>query len=221
MRHPVAAEPEDSAARGPGRDLHGDLPLQRRHRDLGAERRIVDGHREVHVEVVTLALEARVGPDRGPEVEIAAPGAGPRAFPRDPHARAGVDAGRDSHFEVAPSLGPAGAVALGARLAVDVSGPPAGLAGLVQLERDGLARPAKGLLERQLDRGLDVVPLAGPEAAPPPLGAAQVAEVAELHLAEPTAPASAADQVAEDGPEEVREAAGVAAAEAYFLTLER
>src|SRR5213593_3825026 len=218
MRHPVAGEPEHPAARGLGRDLHGDLPLQRRHRDLGAERRVGDRHQEVHVEVVALALEARVGPDRDLEVEVAAAAAGPGALTRDPDARARVDAGRDLHLEVAPSLGPAGAAALGARLAVDVSGPAAGLAGLVQLERDGLARPAKRLLERELDRGLGVAPLAGAEAAPAPLGAAQVAEVAELRLAEPTPPARAADQVAEDGPEEIREAAGVAAPEAYFLT---
>ena len=102
-----------------------------------------------------------------------------------------------------------------------MSGPAAGLAGLVQLERDGLARPAKRLLERELDRGLGVAPLAGAEAARAPLSAAQVAEVAELHLAEPTAPTRTAAQVAEDGPEEIREAPGVAAPEPYFLTLER
>src|SRR5262249_37969366 len=93
----------------------------------------------------------------------------------------------------------------------DRAGSSTGLARLVQFERDGLAGPLKRLLEGQFDRGLDVVALAGPEARPAPVGAAQIAEVAELHVPRPTAGASrAALQIAENAAEKVGEPARVA-----------
>src|SRR5262249_60532235 len=91
-----------------------------------------------------------------PEVELPAPPAAPRPRARAPAARARVHARRDLHLEVASTLRPARAVTLRTRVAIDVSRPPARRAGLVQLERDRLANPAERLLEREVDRGLDV-----------------------------------------------------------------
>src|SRR6267142_6679184 len=213
MRHPVAAEPEGLAAGGLGRDLHRDLALQRRHRDLAPERGRRHRQRQVQVQVGALALEAGVGGHRHAQVEIpaVAPIAAPAARPlrRHPHPRAGVHAGRDLHVQLPGGLGPAAALAARAGAALHVAGPATLGARLVELERDGLARAVEGLLERQLDGRLHVAaaPHAATQVAP------RVTKARELEigpLATRLAPTEAPQIAAEDGAEEVREPARVA-----------
>src|SRR5262245_63452647 len=106
MRHPVAGKPEGAAARGLRRNPHRDLALERRHRDLGAERGVGHGDGQRHVEVVALALEARIGPHGDAEIDVAPPAAldTARALTGDAEAGARVHSGRNIHFEVAPAL---------------------------------------------------------------------------------------------------------------------
>src|SRR4029077_4085416 len=169
MRHAVAAEPENLAARRLGRDLHRHLALERRHRDLATQGRHRHRDRQVHVQVVALALEAGVGGPRHPRVEVApvAAIAAPAARPagRHPHPRPGLDAGRDLHVEVARGLGPAAAVAARAGRAAHVAGAAALRARLVELERDGFPGAREGFLQRQLDPRLDVAAARGTHAA--------------------------------------------------------
>src|SRR5262245_8673161 len=221
MRHPVSAQPELPAAGGLSRDLHGDLTLEGRDFHLGAQGGIRHVHGKVHVEIVAFALEARIRFDRDPEVEIAAPTAAARPRSRDPDARARVHARRDLHVEVASPLRPARAVTLRTRVAIDVSRPPARRAGLVQLERDRLANPTERLLEREVDRRLDVAARARRETARTPLRAAAAAQIAELYIPEAASTAAAADQVAEDGPEKVGERTAVSLLESDLLSFER
>src|SRR6266446_1149759 len=198
MRHPVAAEPEGLAAGGLGRDLHRDLALQRRHRDLAPERGRRHRQRQVQVQVGALALEAGVGGHRHAQVEIpaVAPIAAPAARPlrRHPHPRAGVHAGRDLHVQVPGGLGPAAALAARAGAALHVAGPATLGARLVELERDGLARAVEGLLERQLDGRLHVAaaPHAATQVAPRVTKAREPARVALLGEADVSTPEGAA-----------------------------
>src|SRR5215510_15324679 len=136
MRHPVAGKPEGAAARGLGRNLHRDLALERRHRDLCAERGVGYGDGQRHVEVVALSLEARIGPHGDAEIDVAPPAAldAARALTGDADAGARVDPGRNLHLEVAPALRPASAVALRARLAIDVARSAARGTGLVEFK---------------------------------------------------------------------------------------
>src|SRR5262245_47639576 len=131
MRHAVSAQPELPPAGGLGRDLHGDLTLEGRDRHLGAERGVRHVDRKVHVEVVALALEARIRLHGDPQVEIAAPTAATRARSGDADTRTRVDARRYLHLEIASPLRPARAVALRTRTAIDVTRAAARRAGLV------------------------------------------------------------------------------------------
>ena len=58
---PYPGKPERAPARRLGRNLHRHLTLEGRRGDLGPEGGVGSGHRQVRVEVVPLALEARVG----------------------------------------------------------------------------------------------------------------------------------------------------------------
>src|SRR5690349_22404279 len=213
MRHAVPAKPEHLAARGLGRNLHRHLALEGGHRDLAAQGRHGRRNRQLHVQVVALALEARVRGHRHPQVEVAAipaavaPSAA-RSARGHPHPRAVVDAGRDLDVEIPRDLRPAGAMAARAGTTAHVAGAAALRAGLVHLEADRLARAAKRLLERELDAGLHVAASrragSGPEAA-------QVPEVAVLELDAAARPRSFTTKAGpEDRAEEIGEAAEVA-----------
>src|SRR5262249_61229712 len=102
-------------------------------------------------------------------------------------------------LEVAPALRPASAVALRARLAIDVARSAARGTGLVELERQRPGHAREGILEGELDGDLDVAPSARP--APPP----EVAEIHILGLAKAGRPPRPA-QISEDRAGEIREA---------------
>ncbi len=147
---------------------------------------------------VAASLEERVRRHGDRQVEIAATPAGAAsALARHPNPGAPLHAGGDLHVEVTAGPLPAAAVARRAGAAVDVAGAAAGGARLVELEREGLPGAVKGLLERDLDRGLHV--LAAPSRrAPIPAAAELLEDVGAASRA--TGP-----EVAEDRPEEVRE----------------
>src|SRR5207237_3349050 len=83
----------------------------------------------------------------------------------DAHFLAGAHAGRDLHIHLASRALPAGTVAGRTRLAADVAATLAGAAGLVQLQRERLARALERLLQRNLDSGLHVFTAASLRAA--------------------------------------------------------
>ena len=66
VREAVARKPERPPAARLGRDLHRDLAAERRHLDLGAERGLPGGDRQLDVEIVLAALEERVRRRRAP-----------------------------------------------------------------------------------------------------------------------------------------------------------
>src|SRR4029077_20565581 len=138
-----------------------------------------------------------------------------------PHAGAGVHAGGDLDVEIPRGLDPAAATTAGAGSPLDVAGPAALRAGLVQLQRHRLARALEGLLQRQLDARLDVAPAPTSRTE----AAAQVPQIRELELggsATAGAGAGEAARIAEDRAEEIREASRVALlGEAHVAPLER
>src|SRR5213594_2093526 len=163
-RHAVARQAERAAARRRRRNLHGDLAPQRRHLDRRAQRRLGRGE----MQVVALALELRMRRDGDDQIEVAAAAGPAAAFAGHPHLLARAHAGRDAHVDVAARALPARAVTRRTRLAADVAAAVAGGAGLVQLERERLARAVERLVQRDLDARLDVLaapPTPGPHAA--------------------------------------------------------
>src|SRR5262249_53422593 len=102
-------------------ELH--LPLERRHVDLRAERRLHHRDRHLAVEVRPFALEQRVRADRDHDVEIAVRTAGNPglAFTRQAQPRAIVDAGRDPHVERLLALDAALPAAIAAAMAHDLA----------------------------------------------------------------------------------------------------
>src|SRR4030095_3833087 len=91
-------------------------------------------HGQVHIEMIALALEARVGLQGHAEVEIALLAAGARhALAGHAHPRAGGDAGGDLHLEPPLRLLPPAPAAGLAGLAADVPGAAAGRGHLVHL----------------------------------------------------------------------------------------
>src|SRR5262249_7535390 len=131
-----------------------------------------------------------------------------RALTGDADAGARVDPGRNLHLEVAPALRPASAVALRARLAIDVARSAARGTGLVEPEPPRPAHPREAVLDGALDGDLDVAPSRRPAASH------EVAEIDVLGLAKAGRSPRPA-QISEDRAEEIREALA-ALLEAHF-----
>jgi len=73
--HAFAAQAEGAAVLGLGRDTEYDTTLHRRNLDLAAQEHGVEIYGGGGVEVVTLALEARIGQDRDTKDHVAEIGA--------------------------------------------------------------------------------------------------------------------------------------------------
>ena len=122
-RHPVAAHGEDVAGLRSRRHLDLDVAVQRRHRQLGAQRGQRGGHVEDGHEVVAVAQEALIGRDPHEHVEVAGRAAALAgvAAPGEADALAVGDPGRDVDTQRAPAhLAPAAVAAL-ARLLGDAA----------------------------------------------------------------------------------------------------
>src|SRR2546422_30918 len=211
-RHAVARQAERAAARRRRRNLHGDLAPQRRHLDRRAQRRLGRGERQREMQVVALALELRIRRDGDDQIEVAAAAGPAAAFAGHPHLLARAHAGRDAHVDVAARALPARAVTRRTRLAANVAAAVAGGAGLVQLERERLARAVERLVQRDLDARLDVLaapPTPGPRAAAAEEGFAAAAPESNPTAAGLAGARPARSEVAEDRAEEVGEVSGV------------
>src|SRR2546430_132665 len=96
--------PEGLTGLRPRRDLELDLrAVERRHIDLGPQRRLGDGHGHLQREVVAPPTEERMRRHADPDVEVAGLASGRRraALGRQTDPVAVVDAGGDPHLEVA------------------------------------------------------------------------------------------------------------------------
>ena len=103
-RHALAAEPEDPAVLGAGRDRQRERPPVRRgHARLATEEQRLERRADLRVQVVAAALEARIGRDRDDEIDVAGRTAAlaGTALAGDPDARAGPHARRDLDLEAA------------------------------------------------------------------------------------------------------------------------
>ena len=199
----VARQAEGAPAAGLGRDLHRDLPPERRHLHLGAERRLPRRDRQLDVEIVLAALEDRMRRHVNPEVEVPARAAADAGAALAGRADAGAiaDTGGDLHLHpVAPRDAP-GAAARGACRLPLPAGAAAGAAHPLLLELHRPPGAGLRLLEADLDLGLEVA------AAPPARAAPERPAVLELDALEP---ALARAEIAEDRAEEFGEAAEVA-----------
>src|SRR5947209_19854544 len=101
-RHPVARQPERAPARRGRRDLHRDFASQRRHLDVGAQRRLRRRDRQLELDVVALPLGERVRGDGHGEIEVAAAAAGAGAFAGNAHALSRLHTRRDLHVDLSP-----------------------------------------------------------------------------------------------------------------------
>src|SRR5882724_12035989 len=142
LGHPLAAQPQLASALAAGRHLQLHRPVGGRRLHRRAEHRLADRDRQVEVEVLAAALQMRVRPDAGDDVEVAGrrtadPGA---ALARQPDARAVVDARGDLDVQALGLLDPTRPVALRTRPRVDAPSPAA--ARTAPLERH---RPRRGL----------------------------------------------------------------------------
>jgi len=144
-----------------------------------------------------------MGRDRDDQVEIAAAARTAAAFASDPDSLACPHAGRNPHVHVAACPLPTGAVARRTRLAADIAAAMAGGAWLVDLQRERLARPVESLVERDLDRGLDVLTATTAR----PAAEAPAEQIFEPRLTTARAPASS--EIAEDRAEELGKVAAV------------
>src|SRR5262245_12817256 len=158
MGHPVAGQAEGPPAAGLGRDLHRHLATEGGHLHLGAEDRLPDGNRQLDVQVVLAALEHGMRHNLDTEIEVSAGAtAGPGgALPGHPNTRAISDAGGDLHLHPIGAGHPAGATAGGTRRLALPARPAAGSARLELLELHRPPGPAVGLVEADLDLGLEI-----------------------------------------------------------------
>src|SRR5690606_26168223 len=117
----LAAQAEDLAALGLGRDLQARHAVEGGDLDLAAERGGGEADRHLAVQVVVFALEHPVRPDVDLDVEIARGAAVDARFAVTgvAQAHAFVDARRDLDFERLLLLHPAGAAAVAAGVGDD------------------------------------------------------------------------------------------------------
>src|SRR5262249_34539634 len=206
-----------AAGRGRG-DLHRDFASQRRHLDVGAQRRLGRRDRQLELDVVALPLEERVRGDGHGEIEVAAAAGDAGALAGHAHALSRLHAGRDLHVELSPSPLPAGAAAGRAGLAAHVAGAAPGRAGLVHLHRDRLAGARERLFQRDLDAGLNVAAAAARLTAAE--AAATAEQVFEIHATAIAAPATRAGSAAATTIPEDRAGEGGANAAVAALVLD-
>ena len=145
--HAETADPLDVAVLGARPDRQVLRAVERLDLRLGAERGLGDADGQRGVEVVALALEARVAGDREVDEERAAraaplPG---RAALGQPQRRPVLDAGRHLHRERVLLHAPALAAAVGARVGDHLAGAAAARAGDAghDLPQQRLAHPAQ------------------------------------------------------------------------------
>src|SRR5206468_6779029 len=163
--HALPGQPEDATVLRLRRHAERAPPAQRLHLHLAAERGVPDEDRHVGVEVVALALEARVRQQLDFEVQVAARSAVHTGVALAGHLQspAILDAGRDLYLD-----------ALALHLPVFI--------GHVD---DELAHAAAiRLLERDLDFLLQIVPHAGARARRPRAGTDAAAEEAVEEVAQ-------------------------------------
>src|SRR5262249_41984834 len=131
VRHALATQLEARARLRAGRNLQLLLAVDERYAHVAAEREHREGHRQLAVEIVLLAVEQRVILDVHDDVEIAGRAAGAAVFPLAVEAQplAGRDAGRDLRGELALAPDAARAAAGLARTADDLAAAAAGGAG--------------------------------------------------------------------------------------------
>ena len=94
-RHSLALQPEAVAVLGPGWNAQEDSPLQGRDRNLGAEKGLRKGDRQLALKIVALAREHRVGPNPDRDDEVAAA----RTLTGQLDLRSGVGTTRDRDVE--------------------------------------------------------------------------------------------------------------------------
>src|SRR5262249_52240610 len=124
-REALAAQAEHGAPLGAGRDLHAHVAVEHRHVDLGAQRGLADGDRDVDGEHAAVVAPVHgVWPHPHDDVQVAGR---PAAPPRRPLARRGVGgaarrARRDAHAVAPLAVDQAGALARLARRARHLTG---------------------------------------------------------------------------------------------------
>ena len=131
--HAGAVNSEDLSRLGPGRDLDGGILLQNRHHlDVGAQYRLVDRNRKLHVEVVIVPFENIVRCHSNDDKKITSSAAERSALPlpRQPETHAVVHTGRHVDLQGRFALDPSPPAAGFTRVAVDTSGAGTGGAGL-------------------------------------------------------------------------------------------
>src|SRR6266851_10420963 len=149
-RDALPREPDGPAVLRLGRDAQRDAALERGHRDLRSEHRLLERHRQLHSQIVTVAREERMWLHVDAQIEVARRRAvrTGSALPREPDALSVANAGRDLDREAAR---------LAARL----------------LYLDLLVEPFVGLGQRQLEVVLDVLPRRRPRTPSSTRGAAE------------------------------------------------
>src|SRR6266508_3447517 len=127
LRRPLAPDAKRPPVGGAGRDLQGHRAVQRRHRDLRAERELRVAHRERHGQVAPRPPEDRVRLDPHPDVEVTGVRAAPARLATAGHPDPGAvaDPRRDLDGHRARPVGDAGPAAGLARRLDQPPGPAA------------------------------------------------------------------------------------------------